>query len=99
VLNFLLDGPNFADVAYFLHKNWQLCRNSRYTYEKCEGGGHGDGEYDEEDGEAAPGAGAGGRQLLTQAAQPSSPSSLLQLTSAPATEQQSARKRLFLKYY
>ncbi len=62
------------------------CVGTRYTYEKCEGGGHGDGEYDEEDGEAAPGA-AGGRQLLTEAAQPSSssPSSLLQLTSAPAT--------------
>ena len=72
----------------FFPKNWQLYRNSGSTYEKCEGGGHGDGEYDEEDGEAAPGA-AGGRQLFTQAAQPSSPSSsstaLLQLTSAPAT--------------
>jgi hypothetical protein len=59
---------------------------ARFTYEKCEGGGHGDGEYDEEDGEAAPGA-TRGRQLLTQAAQssPSPSSALLQLTSAPAT--------------
>ena len=45
------------------------------TYDKCQSGGHGDGEDNEEDGEGAPGT-AGAQLLPTR--------QRLQLTSAPA---------------
>ncbi len=52
MLNFLLSGPNFCHPRPDFPSPELATGLS--TYEKCEGGGHGDGEYDEEDGEAAP---------------------------------------------
>ena len=56
------------------------------TYDKCEGGGHGDGEDDEEDGERSPGAAGGLGQAAAPHQPPTTTSLGLQLTSAPATD-------------
>ena len=55
-----------------------------FTYDKCEGGGHGDGEYYEEDGGGSPGAARGQQLILTTTT--TLTRQRLQLASAPASE-------------